>query len=118
MDVMVNIGGYTSDKLFEALEIAISYDAIGHWGYIKLSSYDDTFKRIREGKPIDVFDIEDNEKLATMTKESIRKGFELMINEFPHEFANLMTYIDDTEDTDILFQLCCFEEVMFNQIDE
>ena len=96
---MVELGETTSDKLFEALELAISCDA---------------FKRMREGKPLDVFDIEDNEKLATMTKEIIEEGFASMINEFPHEFANLMTDMGNTEDADILFQLCCFCEVMYS----
>lgn len=102
----------SNKKLFEALSNAISDNAIGYWGYTK-ASYEDVFNLIKRGKSIDVFDIDDDEKLATMTKESIENGVEVFVNEYTDSFANIMDETEDVLDTDILFQLCCFGELVY-----
>lgn len=100
------------EKLFEAFEDAISERAFAYWGYITIS-YSEAVRRIKEGKSFDVFDTEDDEKVATVTMETVEKGFEALINEYPNRFANIMSDNADFFDMDVLFQLCCFGEVVY-----
>lgn len=100
------------EKLFDALESAICDGAFAYWGYADVNS-DKAVRLINDGKSFDVFDVEDGEKLATVTKESIKKGFELFVNEYPMNFAHIIDETEDVWDTDILFQLCCFGELVY-----
>lgn len=100
------------EKLFEAFEDAIGERVINYWGYATIG-YSEAVRRINEGKSFDVFDAEDDEKVATVTMETVENGFEVLINEYPNRFANIMSDNADFFDMDVLFQLCCFGEVVY-----
>ena len=100
------------EKLFEAFEDAISEWAFAYWGYITIS-YREAVRRIKEGKSFDVFDAEGDEEIATVTMETVEYGFEVLINKYPNRFANIMSGNADIFDMDVLFQLCCFGDVIY-----
>lgn len=103
------------EKLFETLKLAISEGAIEGWGYVKVSPTT-AISLIKDGESFDVFSVEGNEKLATMTKESVDEASVLLVNKFPQEFANIVTDYPLDGDMDILFQLCCFGKVIYHTL--
>lgn len=108
MNVMID-----SERLFEAFESAMIEGVINYWGFPIVSS-GEAVRLVKEGKSFDIFDAEDyDEKLATVTIETIEKGFEVLVNEYPYVFANIIINNYDGFDMDTLFQLCCFGEVVY-----
>lgn len=66
---------------------------------------------------LDVYDVESDEDepelLGTMTYASIEKAFNIMANEYPEAYRNIITENYDADDADIFFQLAVMGELVF-----
>lgn len=66
---------------------------------------------------LDVYDLESDEDelelLGTMTYASIEKAFNIMANEYPEAFRNIINEDYDAYDADMFFQLAVMGEIVF-----
>lgn len=64
-----------------------------------------------------VYDVESDEDelelLGTMTYASIEKAFNIMANEYPRRFSEIISGDYDADDADVFFQLAVMGEIVF-----
>ena len=72
------------------------------------------------GASIEVYDIEDynidndeNEKLGDFNLAAIESGNNIMFNDYPNQFADVLNENDDAETADVWFQLCVMGKLVY-----
>lgn len=68
---------------------------------------------VQRGIKVNVFDIENNEKLGTLTPESWAKAESLMMEKHGEHFKDVIAENDDATTADVFFQLAVIGELVY-----
>jgi len=69
---------------------------------------------IEKEEKIPIHDIESpHELLGILSLESIKRGEEIMFEQYPKHFANILNENSDAETADVWLQLCVMGEIVF-----
>lgn len=71
------------------------------------------WKAIKDGKSIEIHDIETGQKLGEINLKSIEEGEQLMADKYPSHLLDIVNENDDANTADIWFQLCVLKEVVY-----
>lgn len=72
------------------------------------------WKAIDKGATIQIFDADnESEKLGEINLSSVEKGEQIMADQHPYHFANLISENDDATTADVWFQCCVLSEVVY-----
>ncbi len=71
------------------------------------------YKAIDKGETIPVHDIENGDELGEINKKSIKLASQILLKEYKHVFANIISENYDANDADIWFQLAVMGEVIY-----
>lgn len=70
-------------------------------------------KRMYEGEAYEVFDVETDDLLGLVSKESLNKAYKLMREEYPSHYADLINDNWDAWTADVFLQLAVMDEIVF-----
>lgn len=68
---------------------------------------------IKDGKSIPIHDIETNEKIGEFSKLSIEIGEQLMAEQQPKHFLDIINEEDDAITADVWFQFCVLKSIVY-----
>jgi hypothetical protein len=74
---------------------------------------DYSFEVATRGGKIEVYDMDTNEKLGVLNEEAIKKGLQLMADNFPKHFMDFLNENDDAETADVFMQLAVMGKITF-----